>query len=75
MRLANHANLSAEHLARVERELAQARTLSGVLRWGLGADSGALLPQVVAEVVTQDEYTHDVVVAVDDGLYLVFDTT
>jgi len=29
----------------------------------------------LAEIVTQDEYTHDVIVAGDGQPYLVFDTT
>ena len=40
-------------------------TLEDVLRWG-----GDVL-----DVIVQDEYTHDVVVAGRDGAYLVFDTT
>ena len=44
------------------------RTLEEVVAW-LGASGGALV-----EVVTQDEYTHDVVVAAGAG-FLVFDTT
>lgn len=43
-------------------------TLEDVLAW-LRATGGALL-----EIVTQDEYTHDVVCRVADG-YVVFDTT
>ncbi len=38
--------------------------LQDVVRWRL-----------VASVVVQDEYTHDVVVPWEDGLYLAYDTT
>jgi hypothetical protein len=31
--------------------------------------------QSVLDVITQDEYTHDVVVSSDDGQFLVYDTT
>ena len=41
-------------------------TLEEVLRWG-----GAAL----VEIITQDEYTHDVVLRWDDGVFLVYDTT
>jgi hypothetical protein len=44
-------------------------TLEEVVRWGLP------LGYEVVEVVTQDEYTHDVVLAWQDGRFLVFDTT
>ncbi len=44
--------------------LASQRILQDVVRW-----------RMVASVVVQDEYTHDVVVPWDDGLFLVYDTT
>lgn len=47
------------------------RTLEEVVRWG-AAQSPRWL---VADVITQDEYTHDVVLAGADGQFLVFDTT
>jgi hypothetical protein len=47
------------------------RTLEEVVRWSL-----ALSPQrMIARVVIQDEYTHDVVLPYDEGVYLVYDTT
>lgn len=47
------------------------RTLGDVLAW-CRRQSPA---RSVAEIITQDEYTHDVIIAVDDPHYLVFDTT
>lgn len=44
--------------------LASHHILQDVVRW-----------RMVADVVVQDEYTHDVVVPWDDGLFLVYDTT
>jgi hypothetical protein len=32
-------------------------------------------PRMVADVVVQDEYTHDVVLPWDDDVWLVYDTT
>ena len=32
-------------------------------------------PRMVADVVVQDEYTHDVVLPWSDGVWLVYDTT
>jgi hypothetical protein len=47
------------------------RTLEDVSRWGL-----ALTPvRIVSDVVVQDEYTHDVVIAHPAGVYLVYDST
>ncbi len=51
--------------------LATQRTLEDVSRWGL-----ALTPvRLIAAIVVQDEYTHDVVMAHPAGVYLVYDTT
>lgn len=46
-------------------------TLAGVLDW-LRAQ---IPPRRVSEIVTQDEYTHDVVVPWTERLTLVFDAT
>jgi hypothetical protein len=54
------------HMAAPEMEL---RTLGDVLDW---ARARGLTPP---SVVTQDEYTHDVVLATGGGNWLVFDTT
>jgi hypothetical protein len=46
------------------------RTLEDVIRWCAETHP----PRVITDVVTQDEYTHDVVV-LDGDRWLVFDTT
>lgn len=46
------------------------RTLEDVVAWGLAQSP----PRVVAKIVVQDEYTHDVVMPSEGG-YLVYDTT
>lgn len=58
-------------LARGRSELADRRTLAAVLDWGRAQSP----PRVVTEIVTQDEYTHDVVVPFDGSHFLVFDAT
>jgi hypothetical protein len=45
------------------------------MRWALSHPPGTFLPEVVAAVVLQDEFTHDVIVPWRDGLVLVYDTT
>ena len=55
--------LSSEVLARVA-SARQVATLADALRLG-----------DIAEVIVQDEYTHDVVVRAASAAYLVFDTT
>lgn len=46
-------------------------TLADVIVWGV-----AQIPEcIVAEVVVQDEFTHDVILPYRDGMHLVYDTT
>ena len=47
------------------------RTLGAVLDWLRAQEP----PRGVGEIVTQDEYTHDVIVSWGERLTLVFDTT
>lgn len=47
------------------------RTLGDVLSWARRQAP----PRTVTEIITQDEYTHDVVIGMDERCYLVFDTT
>lgn len=74
MRITNLANISENELAELENETAQHKTLGQVLTWANSKPKGDLLPQTVAEVVTQDEFTHDVVIPYKN-LFLVYDTT
>lgn len=46
-------------------------TLGDVLKWGLSQTP----PRAPIEIVTQDEYTHDVVLEWRGDCYLVYDTT
>ncbi len=71
MRLVNRANLPPDALAALEQDLPQQGTLLEVVNWGLACRP----PALVAEVVAQDEYTHDVVVRWRNGWALVYGTT
>ena len=73
MRVVNRAGLSPAQLASVEEELPEHNSLRDVVNWGLA--QAACTPQVVAEVVVQDEFSHDVIVPWRDGLFLVYGTT
>jgi hypothetical protein len=75
MRVLNHSAVTRERLASIGRELAGQQNLNDVMRWALAHPPGVFLPSVVAEVVVQDEFTHDVIVPWRDGLVLVYDTT
>lgn len=71
MRVDNHAGLEAEKLEAIARLVAHHETLQDVVRWGVLYTP----PRLVADVIVQDEFTHDVIVPFQDGLYLVYDTT
>lgn len=69
--LIDRAGLAADELARLDREVAAHHTLGHLVRW-----CAEQRPQRnIVEIVTQDEYTHDVVVPYRDELHLVYDTT
>ena len=74
MKIVNLALLAPDEFAELERELEEHTTLSRVLAWTKQKPISDFTPQIVAEVVTQDEFTHDVVVPYKD-LFLVYDTT
>lgn len=74
MNIENLAKLPEDEFAELENELAKLKTLGQVLTWAQTKPKGHLVPQIVLEVITQDEFTHDVIVPYKD-LFLVFDTT
>ena len=71
--LHDYAQLPAPERAALAEQLATQRTLADVLRWAQAQRP----PVTIAEIVTQDEYTHDVVLPLepDRPLYLAYDTT
>ena len=69
--LHNHARLDEATLARLGAIVREQTSLERVLDWGRTHEP----PLAVDTVVTQDEYTHDVVVPFAAGLVLVYDTT
>lgn len=69
--LLDHAGLDARTRAALEQALGSLTTLERVLEWTREAHAAG----VVEEIVTQDEYTHDVLVPFRGGRYLVFDTS
>lgn len=73
MRIVNRTNISEDKIAAIELEVRDHRGLQDVLKWGLSQPAGVCLPRVVLDVITQDEFTHDVIVPYKD-LFLVYDT-
>ena len=75
MKIANRANLPGAELAEIQKELEAHHTLQDVLNWGFKQPAGTVHAQIVADVVIQDEFSHDVIVPWKDGLVLVYGTT
>jgi hypothetical protein len=69
--VAVHGEVDAAHVAELAAAARRLTGLADVVRWGLAQAP----PQVIAEVIVQDEYTHDVVIAWAGGAFVVFDTT
>lgn len=65
--LLDYAGLSEGERQQLAAVVASELTLAAVL-----ARRGAA---AVAEIVTQDEFTHDVLIALDAGRWLAYDTT
>jgi hypothetical protein len=74
MNFENPAHLDEKEFAYLKNELADIQTLGQVLTWAGTEEKGNFLPAIVAETITQDEYTHDIIIPFRD-LFLVFDTT
>jgi hypothetical protein len=58
-------------VTQASREVSHLPTLADVLAWARGHSP----PLRVEEIVTQDEYTHDVVLPFDGRHFLAFDAT
>lgn len=76
MKIEDLANLPENELSEIKEELAKLNTLGQVLIWAGQRKKSKkdFLPQIVAEVVQQDEFTNDVIIPYKD-FFLVFDTT
>jgi hypothetical protein len=66
-----HGDIADRDVSRFRLALRDVRTLAGVFDWLRVQEP----PRTVREIVTQDEYTHDVIVSWSEGLTLVFDAT
>jgi hypothetical protein len=67
----NQAALDKDEVSGLESMLRPLTTLERVVRWAFSL----VPPRDITEVVVQDEFSHDVVLAWTSGRYLVFDTT
>lgn len=74
MKVINADNIANEKFEQIKRTLPNAENLLQVMNWTNSQPKSDFLPQIVAEVIVQDEFTHDVVIPFQD-VFLVFDTT
>lgn len=74
MKITTLANLSEEKFTKLEKVLVKHLTLGNVLTWANSQNKCDFIPNIVDEVITQDEYTHDVIIPFQD-IFLVYDTT
>lgn len=74
MKIFNLAKLPASKFSELKSRLEKHKSLRQVLAWAGAETKNDFLPQIVADVITQDEFTHDVVVPYKN-LFLVYDTT
>ena len=70
----DRSGLSRAQLLSLELEVGKLESLADVLRWGRSQPPGVVSPKVIADVVIQDEFTHDAVVPWHEGA-LVFGST
>ena len=69
--LTDRSQLAPPAREALARELAPLHLLEDVARWAFAQEPLA----AIADVVIQDEYTHDVIVPWREGRWLVFGTT
>lgn len=67
----NEAGLDAERIELLHADMQSLRTLGDVLTWSRHATRS----RQPTDIVTQDEYTHDVVFDLNGAVYIAFDTT
>ena len=67
----NRAALAEADFAELARVVSAHRSMKHALDWVLGQRP----PLALADMVTQDEFSHDFLVAYPGGLWLVYDST
>jgi hypothetical protein len=74
MKVENRTNLSDEIFQPIAEELEQHRSLLDILKWARMQPQSLLHPEIISELVIQDEFTHDLVIPWND-LYFVYGST
>lgn len=74
MKVINAESIPHEKFEQIKQVLPKAENLLQVINWATSQPKSDFLPQIVAEVIIQDEFTHDVIIPFQD-VFLIFDTT
>ena len=74
MSVSNLSSLSQLEFVSLAKEIERQAGLGDVLKWAAGKPKNEVHPRYVAEVITQDEFTHDIIVPYRN-VFLVYDTT
>jgi len=62
MKIQNRAGLAPADVAALQTSLEGVGSLADVIAWGRTQPAGSVRPEVITDVVVQDEYTHDAIV-------------
>jgi len=74
MHITNRAKIEETEFEEYRSELKDHTSLQDLLAWAKRQPEGALIPGAIADLVIQDEFTHDIVVPWR-GHYVVYGTT
>ena len=74
MKVVNRTNLTNDVFEPITQELKSHGSLLDVLKWARKQPAGDLLPEILSDLVVQDEFNHDLVVPWKN-LYIVYETT
>lgn len=69
MQLYNYGALTDEQVQQIEVVVSGHKTLDKIITWS------ATQNYKIAAMLAQDEFSHDIVVAYENGLYLAYDAT
>ena len=74
MSATNLSSLSNSEFGALAQEIERHSGFKEVLKWAAGKPQNEVHSRYVAEVITQDEFTHDIIVPYRN-VFLVYDTT
>ena len=74
MKVIDRANLSPQVFQAIAQEFENHRSLLDILKWARKQPAGDLRPEILSDLIVQDEFNHDVVIPWKK-LHIVYATT